>query len=81
MELCDWLMVYQKGMVVWNSATGGCGVQCVIILGTTMMQQWCADNWAIAQSVSSMNAKRKANEVFIYIGVGQDGTRWPVQVY
>ena len=75
MEQCDWLMIYQKGMVVWSSATGGYGVQSVMALGTTMMQQWCADSWAIVQSVSSMNEKHKASEVFI--GVGQGGTRWP----
>ena len=55
MEQCDWLMVYQKRMVVWSSATGGYGVQCVMTFGTTMMQQWCADNCAIVQLVSSMN--------------------------
>ena len=55
MELCDWLMVYQKRMVAWSSATVGCGAQCVMTFGTIMMQPWCADNWATVQSVSSMN--------------------------
>ena len=54
MELCNWLMVYQKTTAVWSSATGGCGVQCVMTRGTTMMQQWCAGSWAIVQSVSSV---------------------------
>ena len=80
MELCDWLMVSLRRMVVWSSATVGYGVQCVIILGTTMMQQWCADNWAIAQSVSSM-LKNVKQMKFLYIGVGQGGAWWPVQVY
>ena len=53
MEQFDWLMVYQKRMAVWNSATGGCGAQCVMTIGTTMMRQWCAGSWAIVQSVSA----------------------------
>ena len=63
MEQCAWLVVYQKTMVVWSSATGECGVQCVMILGTTMMQPWCADSWAIVQSVSFMLRK---NEVCVF---------------
>ena len=54
MEQFDWLMVYHKRMAVWSSATGGCGAQCVMMIGTTVMQQWCADSWAIVQSVSFM---------------------------
>ena len=54
MEQFDWLVVYQKRMAVWSSATEGYGVQCVMTLGTTMMRQWCADSWVIVQSVSSM---------------------------
>ena len=46
-------MVYHKRMGVWSSATGGSGVQCVMMIGTTMMQQWCADSWTIVQLVSA----------------------------
>ena len=53
MEQFDWLMVYHKRMAVWSSATGGCGVQCVMMIGTTMMQQWCAGSWATVQLVST----------------------------
>ena len=53
MEQFDWLMVYHKRMAVWSSATGGCGAQCVMMIGTTMMQQWCAGSWAIVQLVSA----------------------------
>ena len=53
-EPFGWLVVYLKRMVVWSSATEGYGVQCVMTLGTTVMQQWCADSWAIVQLVSSM---------------------------
>ena len=53
MEQFDWLMVYHKRMVAWSSATGVCGVQCVMMIGTIMMQQWCADSWAIVQLVSA----------------------------
>ena len=52
-EHFDWLMVYHKRMAVWSSATGECGAQCVMTFGTTMMQQWCADSWAIVQSVNA----------------------------
>ena len=53
MEQFNWLMVYHKRMAVWSSATGECGAQCVMMIGTTMMQQWCADSWAIVESVSA----------------------------
>ena len=33
-------------------ATGECGAQCVMMIGTTVMQQWCAGSWAIVQLVS-----------------------------
>ena len=62
MEQFDWLMVYQKRMAVWSSATEGYGVQCVMTLGTTVMRQWCAGSWVIVQSVSSMLKNLKQME-------------------
>ena len=80
MEQFDWLVVYRKRMAVWSSATEGYGVQCVMTLGKTVMQQWCADSWAIVQLVSAIGVftvgefhVEKFKAIGVCIGVGQSG--------
>lgn len=34
-------------MEEWRYVSVGCGAQCVMMVGTTEMQQWCVDNWVI----------------------------------
>ena len=34
----------------WRSASMECGGQCVTLVGITMMQELCADNWGTAST-------------------------------
>ena len=55
MEQFVWLMALWRVLAEWRSVSMECGEQCVIVAGTTMMPELCADNWGMVQEeVSSL---------------------------
>ena len=41
----DWLMVSHHTMVELRYVSKGCGVECVIDIGTIVVLEWCVANW------------------------------------
>ena len=56
-------------LVEWRSIITASGEQCVMITGTSMMRQWCADRWDVAERSAPLTVPTLVREVAKYFWI------------